>query len=110
MTTHTPGPWIQSTYDYGYIVSGPDGYAICSVADIPRSDAINLANAELITMAPDLLFRLALLVDAWRRLLRASADGEDLIVAISEVGTALGEAEALLDLLAESGVTVGEPS
>ena len=113
MSTNTQGPWIPAVNDDGPCVLDAYGYTICN---LPSMIGIGLSmeeqriNAELIAMAPDLLFRLVAVVGAWRRVLRASAAGEDPIVAIGEVGTALGGADALLNLLAESGVTVGEPS
>lgn len=98
MTTHTKGPWIPAVADGGALIIGPDGYAICALPCFARPLAENLANAELIAMAPDSLFRLAELAGALR-------NGND-----DDVVAALDEAETLIDLLAESGVTVGEPS
>ena len=97
MTTHTQGPWIPVVADGGPLVVGPDGYAVCALPCFARPAAENLANAELIAMAPDLFLRLAELAGALRNYNDAAA-------------AAAKEAEALIDLLAESGATVGEPS
>ena len=98
MTTHTQGPWIPAVADGGTLIIGPDGYAICALPCFARPAAENLANAELVAMAPDLLFRLAELAGALR-------NGSD-----DDIVAALDEAETLIALLAESGATVREPS
>lgn len=98
MTTHTQGPWIPVVADGGPLVVAPDGYSICALSCFARPPAENLANAELVAMAPDLLGRLAELAGALR-------NGSD-----DDIVAALDEAQTLIDLLAESGATVGEPS
>jgi len=105
MTTHTQGPWLPVVADGGHLVVGPDGYAICALPSITRPLEEQNANAELIAMAPDLLYRLAALVGAVRRM---EVDDEQLRVTEEELVPAIEEAETLLELLAESGVTPGE--
>jgi len=104
MTTQTKGPWIPVVADGGHLVIGPDGYAICALPAITRPLEEQNANAELIGMAPDLLYRLAALVKVAREDLDDGfwrTEGEAAWIAVEE-------AETLLELLAESGVTVGE--
>lgn len=108
MSTHTPGPWIPVVADGGALVTAPDGYAVCALPSLVRDPAENLANAELIAMAPDLLRRLVDLASVVRRSGIDSIDAEP--VDADEYESALDEAETLIELLAESGVTVGEPS
>ena len=107
MPKQTKGPWIPHVADGGHLVVGHDGYAVCALPCIVRTVEEQAANAELIAMAPDLLYRLAVLVDAVRRM---ELDDEKLRVTEEELVSAIEEAETLLELLAESGVTVGEVS
>lgn len=107
MPKQTKGPWIPHVADGGHLVVGHDGYAVCALPCIVRTVEEQAANAELIAMGPDLLYRLAVLVDAVRRM---ELDDEKLRVTEEELVSALEEAETLLELLAESGVTVGEVS
>lgn len=108
MPKQTKGPWIPHVADGGHLIVGHDGYAVCALPCIVRTVEEQAANAELIAMAPDLLCRLAVLVKVVRRsdVEAVDAGGVD----SDEYDTALEEAETLLELLAESGVTVGEVS
>lgn len=108
MTTHTKGPWIPHVADGGHLVVGPDGNAVCALPCFVRSVEEVAANAELIAMAPDLLYRLAELVRVMRSL--DAMNGNYSSYQEDEYDAALEEAETLLELLAESGVTVGEVS
>lgn len=108
MPKQTKGPWIPHVTDGGHLVFGPDGYAVCALPCIVRGVEEVAANAELIAMGPDLLYRLSALVKVVRRsdVEAADAGGVD----SDDYDAALEEAETLLALLAESGVTVGEVS
>lgn len=103
MSKFTQGPWIPVVADGGHLVVGPDGYAICALPSITRPLEEQNANAELIAMAPDLLYRLVKLVDVVRRAPKNEVDSDEFV-------TDLEEAETLIELLAESGITVGEAS
>lgn len=108
MSKHTKGPWLACVSDGGHLVVGPDGYAVCALPSFVRGLDEQAANTELIAIAPDLLYRLAQLVSVVRR-----SDVENIdagTVDSDEFDAALEEAETLLELLAESGVTVGEVS
>lgn len=67
MSQHTQGPWMACVADAGHLVVGPDGYAVCALPAIVRTPDEQSANAELIAMAPNLLVRLAHLVDVMPR-------------------------------------------
>jgi len=108
MPKFTKGPWIPVVSDGGHIITGPDGYAVCALPCIVRTAEEQLANAELIAMAPDLLYRLAELVDVVRRSDVENIDANP--VDSDDWDAALEEAETLLQLLAESGITPGEAS
>lgn len=106
MSKQTKGPWIPHVADGGHLVVGHDGYAVCALPCIVRTVEEQAANAELIAMAPDLLCRLAVLV----KVARADLDDGFWRTEWEEAWIAVEEAETLLELLAESGVTVGEVS
>jgi len=60
-TTHTPGPWEIHIYEFGtsysdgsFYVGGP-GFCIAQRAPWPERAAESIANARLISAAPDLL-------------------------------------------------------
>lgn len=108
MSKHTQGPWIPCVADGGFFVAGADGHAVCALPCFVRTVEEVAANADLIAMAPDLLYRLAWLVDVVRR---SDVDlNPEECVDSEEYDAALEEAESLLDMLAESGITVGDPS
>ena len=108
MPKQTKGPWIPHVTDGGPLVVGPDGYAVCALPCIFRGVDEQAANAELIAMGPDLLYRLSALVKAARQI--DSFDAQVESYNEDDYDAALEEAETLLALLAESGVTVGEVS
>jgi len=109
MSKHTQGPWIPRVADGGYLITALDGRTVCALPTIVHSFAEQAANAELIAMAPDLLSSLAEIVDAVRRTSFARGlDDERPVMTDDEFDAALDEALALLDLLAEPGVTVEE--
>ena len=108
MSQHTQGSWMACVADAGHLVVGPDGYAVCALPAIVRTPDEQSANAELIAMAPNLLVRLAHLVDVMPRADAEFGSGE--IVYVDDYGAALEKAQTLLDLLAESGVIPGETS
>lgn len=58
--THTPGPWhtVDSTFGNIFVESSSDG-SVCKVAQKKNM----VANAQLITAAPDLLEALRVMVD-----------------------------------------------
>jgi len=108
MSKQTKGPWIPHVTDGGHLVVGPDGYAVCALPCFVRGVEEVAANAELIAMGPDLLYRLSVLVGVVRRSDVEKSPEE--AVDSDEFDAALEEAETLLALLAESGVSVGEVS
>jgi len=105
MRTNTQGPWIVCVADGGYLITGGDGRTVCALPTICHSHREQAANAKLIAMAPDLLASLAEIVHSRRR-----ADTGSLDAGFAAFAAAFEEAQALLDLLAEAGVTVGDPS
>ena len=105
MSEHTQGPWIPYVADGGHLVVGPDGYAVCALPSFGRGVDEQAANAELIAMAPDLLYRLQRLATHCRLF-----SFDDIRMTAAGLDAALGEAETLLDLLSEAGVTAGEKS
>lgn len=106
MTTYTKGPWIPVVADGGHLVVGQDGYAICALPSITRPLEEQHANAELIAMGPDLLYRLTQLANYVRRSDADNVGAEPVDADAFDI--ALEEAETLLELLAESGITAGE--
>jgi len=78
MTAFTPGPWSLNAFDVTQVIAVSDGpnragqayrdgrhqYAIALAGDIPDLDE-RMANARLISAAPDLLFALDGLLRLW---------------------------------------------
>ena len=110
MTPVTNHPWWADPCDEFAVIRDKDGKAVCM---IPRADDVNErlaqdAVAELIALAPELFCRLHELASMVHRCdpeyvhrleVPHCTDGE--------WDVALDDAQALLDLLAESGVTMG---
>lgn len=64
--SHTPGPWDKD-YDYGheFIISTSDGATVCEVASDGELESDAVANARLISAAPELLDALKIMVAAF---------------------------------------------
>lgn len=109
MSKHTPAFWHACAADGGHLVVGYDGKAICGIPEnFGRSHEERQANTELIAKAPDLLEDLSAIVEINRRFVDFSMGKATIYPTVDEFCNVLEDAETLLALLAESGVTPGE--
>ena len=67
MSEHTPGPWNLWVGPKGafQITKGDDGAVLASRTDWDHRSLESIANARLISAAPDLLAALRAMVDRW---------------------------------------------
>lgn len=109
-TPNNPAPWWVDGGDEVIFIRDREGFAVCAM---PRKDDVNErdeqdALAELIAMAPELFAQLHALTAMIRRcdaeLIRVPEDFPN----DYEYDAELDNAQALLDLLAESGCVLGE--
>lgn len=102
-------PWYADIREEVIVIRDRDGKWICSLpqaVDQERGD--QEATAQLLAMAPELFANLHALVDVMRR-----SDAEQVPFAGArttddEWDDALEDAQALLDVLADDGVTLGD--
>ena len=88
MSTHTPGPWTletKSSYKYGAFVKA-ERKIIAGVGGMNFTPDTNLANARLISAAPDLLIALETLTEM-------VADGDWTTVELNEARAAIAKAK-----------------
>lgn len=106
MSKYTKGPWMAVDLDGGRLVVDTDGAPICALPTIKRSAEEVAANAELIALAPELFRAVCELVAVMRA---SDVESEPFQSLDSDTwDAALDEAQALIDLLADEGVTPEE--
>jgi len=111
MSPKAPTPWWVDAGDSLTFIRDRDGVAVCAII---RKDDINErldqdAAAELLAMAPELFARLHELHDVNRRSDAEVAQSLEVPACTDDEWDAvMDESAALLDLLAESGVTLGD--
>lgn len=90
----------------GHVVVGPDGYAVCGLPHIARTTDESTANAELIALAPELFRSICELVAVMRA---SDVEANPGKTCDSDAwDTALDDAQALIDLLAEDDASLVE--
>lgn len=108
MSQHTQAPWMAVAMDGGRVVIDTAGAPVCALPDNLRRDAEEMAaNAELIALAPELFSCVGDLVDALLAL-RGAAIVSGMPIDLEGSDAALDDAQALLDLLAEAGITADD--
>lgn len=104
-------PWWADIGDEAIVIRDCDGKAICVM---PRADGLQErhdqeAIAQLIAVSPELFADQHVLIDVMIRSdVERFPDTELIECSEEEWDGALEEAQALLDLLAEDGMTLGE--
>lgn len=106
MANYTAPPWFKDVHDEVIIIRGSDGDSICAMrrATGDRLPEEQDSNAVLLYLAPELFRAVVDLVSVMRR-----CDGEiphDRRCTDEEWCSALEDATALIDLLAEEGVKI----
>lgn len=104
MATYTNAPWWADIGDDVIVVRGSDGDSICA---LKRNTGDRLpeeqdANANLLAMAPEMFRSMNQLISLMRK---SDAEFADCGVNSEEWDAALEDAEALVDLLSEAGIT-----
>lgn len=106
-------PWWADIGDEAIVIRDCDGKAICAM---PRADDLQErdnqeAIAQLLAMAPEAFANLYALLDVMRRSDPELTEGTALSPCSDEDWLmALAEGQALIELLAEDGMTLGEVS
>lgn len=104
-------PWWADVGDDAIVIRDRDGKVICVMprADDVQERADQEAHAQLLAVAPELFVGQHLLIDVMVRSDAENFPNPELAECDSdERGAALEEAAALLSLLADEGITLGE--
>ena len=110
MIPSTNHPWWSDIGDDAIVIRDKDGDAVCAM---PRKNDLQASQdqestAELLAMAPELFVSLHALLDVMRRSdIELAQSLEFPACTGEEFDVALDDAQALVDLLAEAGVTLG---
>jgi hypothetical protein len=110
-----PTPWRVEAGRVSHTVHDGAGQPICTLPPFEWSRALDLDAqrrcALLMSMAPELLQHLALLLDVMHRTDRELTSSHDLpLTTDEEWKSALDDAGSLIELLADESVVVGDPA